>query len=237
VKEPIESFASVQSFFTRALKDGARPIDDAPDAFVSPCDGAWGAAGVIDQGRALQVKGRWYSVKTLVDDDALAARFEGGIFATFYLGPRDYHRFHAPCSGDVLEARHVPGALWPVNNAGIVHIDGLFAKNERIIAVVRPDAHADARLAMIAVGATMVGKVRVAFDDALTTNVAGRSAAARGTHRVYDPPKRIEKGAEWGRFEFGSTIVVLATPGWLDLDAPGAGTPLLLGRRIGRMHA
>ena len=174
VRDPLESFPSLQSFFTRALKEGVRPIDPAPEAFVSPCDGAWGASGTIEQGLALQVKGRAYSVATLLADDELAKRFDGGTFATLYLSPRDYHRFHAPLSGDVLEARHVPGALWPVNNAGIAHIDGLFAKNERIVAIVRPDAPAppDARLAMIAVGATMVGKVRVEFDDQLSTNVS-----------------------------------------------------------------
>ena len=231
VKEPLDSFPSVQSFFVRALKDGARPIDQAADAFVSPCDGAWGAAGVVEQGLALQVKGRAYSVASLLGDDALAAQFEGGVYATLYLSPRDYHRFHSPCSGDVVEARHMPGALWPVNNAGIVHVDGLFAKNERIVAVVRPHGFPDARLAMVAVGATMVGKVRVVFDDTLSTNVRGEN---EGAHRVYQPPKRVEKGAEWGRFEFGSTIVLVATRGWLELDVPPPATPLVLGRRIGR---
>lgn len=236
VKDPLDSFPSVQSFFTRALKDGARPIEPAPDAFVSPCDGAWGAAGVIEQGLALQVKGRSYSVASLLADEGLARQFDGGVFATLYLSPRDYHRFHAPCSGDVLGAHHVPGALWPVNNAGIVHIDGLFAKNERIVAVVRPDGFPDARLAMIAVGATMVGKVRVTFDDSLTTNVPAGSAG-EGARQVYDPPKRVEKGCEWGRFEFGSTIVLVATAGWLDLEVHQPGTPLLLGRRVGRTHS
>ncbi len=230
VRDPLDTFPSVQSFFTRALKEGARPLDDAPDAFVSPCDGAWGAAGVVDAGAALQVKGRPYSVAALLDDPALAARFDGGPFATLYLSPRDYHRFHAPLSGDVVAARHVPGALWPVNSAGITHVDGLFAKNERIIALVRPDGRPDALLAMVAVGATMVGKVHVVFDD-LTTNDGGGASTAR----TYDPPKRVEKGAEWGRFELGSTIVVVATPGWLTLDAGAPGSPLVLGRRIGRM--
>src|SRR5262249_18361485 len=160
---------------------------------------------------------------------SLASRFDGGTYATLYLSPKDYHRFHAPCSGDVVEARHVPGALWPVNSAGIAHVDGLFARNERIVALVRPslrgvEAGASPVLAMVAVGATMVGKVRVAFDDDLSTNVRARGGAS--TVRRYDPPKRLEKGVEWGRFEFGSTIVLVATPGWLRLDLPQAGAPL-----------
>lgn len=237
VREPLETFPSLQSFFVRELKDGARPIDATPEAFVSPCDGAWGASGVVEQGMALQVKGRPYSVGALLGDDALGAKFDGGTFATLYLSPRDYHRFHAPCGGDVVEARHIPGALWPVNNAGIAHVDGLFAKNERIVAMVRPDpvvsTHPDARLAMIAVGATMVGKVHVDFDAELSTNV---KKAKGGQHKIYDPPKRIEKGAQWGRFEFGSTIVLVATPGWLALQGQPAGTPLVLGTRIGTMR-
>lgn len=239
VRDPLDAFPSLQSFFTRALKEGARPIDEASDAFVSPCDGAWGASGTIENGTALQVKGRPYSVGALLGDDELGRKFDGGTYATLYLSPRDYHRFHAPCSGDVLEARHVPGALWPVNNAGIVHVDGLFAKNERIVAVVRPDLEPDpdpglndARLAMVAVGATMVGKVHVDFDPELSTNV---SRSKRGLRRVYQPPKRVEKGAQWGRFEFGSTIVLLATPGWLALQGGAAGDPLVLGTRIGTM--
>jgi phosphatidylserine decarboxylase len=232
VRDPIESFHSVQSFFTRALREGARPVDAAADAFVSPCDGAWGASGIVEQGTALQVKGRKYSVATLLDDrDARA--FEGGWFATLYLSPRDYHHFHAPCSGDVVMARHVPGALWPVNSAGIRHVDGLFAKNERLIAWLRPHGYSDARLAMIAVGATMVGKVRVSFDD-LHTNRRPHPGGKSET-RSYDPPKKLVKGDEWGRFEFGSTIVLVATPGWLRLDPQPAGAPLLLGRAIGRL--
>jgi phosphatidylserine decarboxylase len=232
VKDPIESFPSIQSFFTRALKDDARPIDPAADAFVSPCDGAWGAAGVVENGTALQVKGRPYSVGALLDDGESAKKFEGGTFATLYLSPRDYHRFHSPCAGDVVAARHVPGALWPVNNAGITYVDGLFARNERIVAKLRPQGHPDALLAMVAVGATMVGKVKVTFDD-LVTNV--RSGGGSSGNRTYDPPKPLAKGEEWGRFEFGSTIVLVATPGWLKLDVAEPGTPLLLGRRIGSL--
>jgi phosphatidylserine decarboxylase len=234
VKEPIESFPSIQSFFTRALKEGARPVDDAADAFVSPCDGAWGSSGEVHDGLALQVKGRSYSVAALLDDPAIAPRFEGGPFATLYLSPRDYHRFHSPWAGEVVSARHVPGALWPVNNAGIVHVDGLFARNERIVALLRPEGHPEALLAMVAVGATMVGKVRVTFDEGLTTNVR----PVRGTPalaRSYEAPKPLRKGEEWGRFEFGSTLVLVATPGWLALEAAEPGTALVLGRRIGHV--
>lgn len=231
VRDPLDTFCSVQEFFVRALKEGARPVDQDVASLVSPCDGAWGAAGVIEQGLALQVKGRPYSVAALLDDAALAARFDGGAFATLYLSPRDYHRLHAPLAGLVDSARHVPGALWPVNSAGIRYVDGLFARNERIVVSLRPLAAAgappDAVLAMVAVGATMVGKVRLTFDDLVTND--GDLAVARS----YQPPHAIGKGAEWGRFEFGSTVVLLATPGWLKLEPREPGTTVRLGSRIG----
>ena len=85
VRDPIESFGSLQAFFTRALKDGARPVDPAADALVAPCDGAWGAAGGIEHGTLLQVKGRPYSLAGLLGGAAAAVPFDGGLFATFYL--------------------------------------------------------------------------------------------------------------------------------------------------------
>lgn len=229
VKEPLSSFRSLQDFFTRELKEGARPIAPGDDVVVSPCDGAWGACGTIDDDTAMQVKGRPYSVRMLLHDDALANRFDGGTYATLYLSPRDYHRFHVPVAGEVDTLRYVPGALWPVNSGGLNHVDGLFTKNERIIAFLRPKQKPDGLIAMVAVGATMVGKIKVAFDDSVTTNVRN---PATTVHR-YDPPVELEKGAEWGRFLFGSTIVLLATPGVLDLDIQAAGTTLRLGTAIG----
>lgn len=231
VKEPLESFTSLQNFFVRELKDGLRPIDVAADAVTAPCDGAWGACGTIDDDTALQLKGRPYSVRMLLQDDALAARFEGGSFATLYLSPRDYHRFHAPVEGDVATLRYIPGALWPVNRAGLSLVDGLFTKNERIIAFLQPKDRPNALVAMVAVGATMVGKIKVAFDDDVTTNVRQPTT----TVRRYDPPVHLDKGQEWGRFLFGSTIVLLATPGVFDLEVQPEGTPLRLGTRIGTL--
>jgi phosphatidylserine decarboxylase len=228
VKEPLDSFPSLNAFFTRELKDGVRPVDADADALVAPCDGAWGASGTITDDTALQLKGRPYSVRMMLHDDEKARLFDGGTFATLYLSPRDYHRFHSPCAGDVVGLRYVPGALWPVNGAGLQFVDGLFTKNERIIAWLRPRHRPDALVAMVAVGATMVGKIQVTFDD-VTTNVALPSS----TVRTYDPPIPLKKGEEWGRFLFGSTIVLLATKGALTLDAQPEGTPLRLGTRIG----
>lgn len=231
VRDPIESFSSVQDFFVRALKEGVRPIDPAPDAFVSPCDGAWGEAGVVEDGTILQVKGQPYSVAALLDDEELAARFEGGAFATLYLSPRDYHRFHTPCAGRIVRADYVPGTLWPVNHAGIRFVRGVFAQNERIVAYLAPFDDDERLVCMVAVGATMVGKVRVTFDD-LCTNVP----RARRVSRHYGARAPVfDKGEEWGRFLFGSTIVLLASPGLVELDVQPPNTRLFLGRRIGTL--
>ena len=232
-REPVGSFASFQEFFTRELRDGVRPIDPAPDAFVSPCDGVWGASGEIRDGTLLQLKGREYSLAALLGGEREAAAFEGGAFATLYLSPRDYHRFHAPCDVEVVSARYLPGTLWPVNRLGLEGIDGLFSQNERICAWMRLAGTDGAPgLCLVAVGATLVGSVRVAFDD-LTTNVPGAAI----TTRSYEPPVAYARGAEWGRFEFGSTIVLLAAPSVVALDLAQSGTPLRLGTRIGALLA
>ena len=233
MREPIGSFATFQEFFTRELRDGARTIDPAPDAFVSPCDGFWGASGEVRDGTLLQVKGREYSLARLLGGDPKAAAFEGGNFATLYLSPRDYHRFHAPCDVEVVCARYLPGTLWPVNRLGLEGVEGLFVQNERICTWMRvAGAPGEPGLCLVAVGATFVGSVRVSFDD-LATNLAG----AAGASRSYEPPVAYERGGEWGRFEFGSTIVLLAAAGVVDLDLGQPGAPLRLGRRIGTLLA
>ncbi len=236
--DSIGSFESLQAFFTRPLRPGARPIDSATDAFVAPCDGAWGESGVVRDGLLLQIKGRPYSLAALLGDAETARRFEGGQFATFYLSPRDYHRFHTCCDVRVLAARYLPGTLWPVNRLGVEGVDGLFTQNERICAFMEVSAGmpssggtSDRGLCLVAVGATMVGKIRLTFDD-LTTNVRGaepilRDYAARGIE--------LPKGAEWGHFEFGSTIVLLSAPGTAALDTRPPGSAVRMGTRIGRL--
>lgn len=226
-RDPLDHFETLQDFFTRALKDGVRPIDPDPSAVVAPCDGAWGASGRIQAGTLLQVKGRPYALAALLGDPAEAKRFEGGAFATFYLAPRNYHRFHLPCAAAVTHARYLPGALWPVNAIGLAGVPGLFAENERIVAAFALPGGGE--IAIAAVGATLVGKVRVGFDD-LTTQAGGARCERR-----YDPPIALARGAEWGRFEFGSTLVMVASPDALALEPAPPGTPLRLGARIGRL--
>lgn len=234
VRDPLADFPKLQDFFVRQLKRGARPVDPAPGALVSPCDGAWGQTGVVEGGQLLQVKGRPYSLAELLGSAEEAAAFEGGAFATLYLSPKDYHRFHTPCAAALRRARYLPGGLWPVNRAGVELVDSLFARNERICAffdVAEPGL--GGHFCLVAVGATMVGKIRLSFDN-MESNLGG---VRRRTERVYDDALRFERCEEWGRFHFGSTLVLVATAGTLRLDAGGRGEPLRLGRRIGQLGA
>lgn len=232
VRDPIASFRSLQEFFVRHLQDGSRPVDVATDALVAPCDGFWGAAGRIQRGTLLQVKGRTYTVAALLGDVGRAEAFENGVYATFYLSPRDYHRFHSPCAARVTRAVYLPGRLWPVNEAGTQGIDGLFAVNERISAYMTIGEKAQHEsLCLVPVGATLVGKIRLTFDD-LTTNLPRSGRIERD---YPEPGHRLAKGEEWGRFEFGSTIILLATRSAVELSPEPPGTPIRLGRRIGTL--
>ena len=230
---PLDAFASLQAFFTRELAPGARPLEGGEDVLVSPCDGAWGVSGRVEDGTILQVKGRPYRVSDLLGSELLANAYEGGAFATLYLSPRDYHRFHTPAAGRITRLVYRPGSLWPVNAIGLLGIDALFARNERICAWLelaggelgRPVA----AIAMVAVGATMVGSVRLSFDG-LRTN---RPQAEAVDRELGSMGPKFARGEEWGHFEFGSTIVLLIPPGLYRLDPKPVGTRLRLGQAIG----
>jgi len=245
--KPLDGYPSLQAFFSRSLREGARPVEGDAHALISPCDGTWGAAGPIDGGSLIQAKGRTYRVRDLLGDVDIADGYEGGFFATFYLSPRDYHRFHTPTAGRFRRLDYWPGALWPVNHVGLYAVDALFATNERICAYLEPEGVVESdvayevvgaiaseqvrgAIAMVAIGATMVGSVRLTFDR-LTTN---RPHALPQSRDLGGRSPHFERGAEWGHFEFGSTIVMLIAPGSFDLDPQPAGTKLRLGEVIGR---
>jgi phosphatidylserine decarboxylase len=230
---PLDAFASLQAFFTRELAPGARPLEGGEDVLVSPCDGAWGVSGRVEGGTILQVKGRPYRVSDLLGSEVLAKPYEGGSFATLYLSPRDYHRFHTPAAGRITRLVYRPGSLWPVNAIGLLGIEALFARNERICAWLEVVGGEKGRrggaIAMVAVGATMVGSVRLRF-DALRTN---RRRAEGEVRELGSMGPKLARGEEWGHFEFGSTIVLLIPPGLYHLDPKPVGTPIRLGQAIG----
>jgi phosphatidylserine decarboxylase len=228
---PIGTYDSLEELFIRRLRPGVRRVDPSPVAVVSPVDAVVGACGTVEDGTLLQVKGRSYSLGRLLDDEDEAVRYEGGPYATFYLSPKDYHRIHTPVTGVVREARIVPGRLLPVFQESVDRIDELFAKNERLITYL--DTTEAGRLAVVKVGATMVGRIGVTYDLTARTNVPG----GRTRHLRYDPGHALSKGEELGVFELGSTVVLMGERGRVSFDALVPGEAVRVGSRIGTLLA
>lgn len=204
---PPDGFQTFDEFFTRALRPGARPIAGDEGTLVSPADGLLEDVGPIEAGALLRVKGQEYEVGELLGDPADAARFVGGTFAVVYLSPRDYHRVHAPVSGAVHTVRHVGGTLLPVNRFGVASYPRLFARNERVAVFQGSERHGE--VVSILVGAIGVGRISVAFDPSVMTNV-GRGPTTQRYHA--DDAPRLARGDELGTFHLGSTVVLLVGP-------------------------
>lgn len=205
-----EAYPTFNDFFTRAFKDGARPIDSDPETFVAPVDGTLSQFGEIHSGRIFQAKGHDYSLHTLVGGrEDLAAPFEDGQFATVYLAPNDYHRIHMPISGTVREMVFVPGRLFSVNPVTAENVPGLFARNERLVVSFDTDW---GPMVLVLVGAMIVASIETVWSGV----VAPRSKATTTT--VYDGVEAptLAKGAEMGRFRLGSTVVALLPKGTVE---------------------
>ena len=195
------SYATFNDFFTRELKPGARPLAHAD--YVCPVDGAISQFGPIDRDQIFQAKGHQYSAQALLaGSSAEAAAYEHGAFATLYLSPRDYHRIHMPCAGELKAMVYVPGELFSVNPITARGVPGLFARNERVV------CHFDTvrgPMALVLVGATIVGSMATVWHGVV--NPPRALAVKRWT---YEPGAvRLDKGAEMGRFLLGSTVVLL----------------------------
>jgi phosphatidylserine decarboxylase len=195
-----DGFTSFDDFFTRALRDGARPIDAGTHVVVSPADGRVESMGKVD-GRTFRVKGTEYSVEELIGDAHDAARYDGGGGCVVYLSPRDYHRVHAPVSGRISLVRSIPGDYFPVNRIGMRHVKNLFARNRRVAIAI--DAPELGRVTVVMVAAMIVGRITVTGIDARDVPF--------GDHR-FDVPRPIRRGEELGAFHLGSTAVVFLEP-------------------------
>jgi phosphatidylserine decarboxylase len=207
MSEAIESdpyrYGSFNEFFTRALKPGARPVAAAADAIACPVDGCVSEAGAIDGDRLLQAKGRDYRLDDLLAGQPWAQRFQGGSFATIYLAPFNYHRVHMPLRGDLKETVYVPGRLFSVNGVTAQYVPRLFARNERVLTLFE-SAHG--QFALVLVGALNVGSMSTVWAGDITP------AARRVITPIPAPPTALDKGAELGRFNMGSTIILLFEP-------------------------
>jgi len=224
----LEGFETFVDFFCRPLLPGRRPIARGEDVIVSPVDGVVSQAGHAVDGRLLQAKGIDYTLDALLGEPALASRFRGGAFATLYLSPRDYHRIHFPLSGRVVGYRYLPGHLWPVNAAAVRAVNGLFAVNERLATLLETPLGA---CAVIAVGAMIVGRIRVYYDPAAPHSNRPR---AEPVAREYAAPIPVEKGQELGAFEMGSTVILLFEHGRASLlDSVVEGARVRVGEPLG----
>jgi phosphatidylserine decarboxylase len=205
------AYKSFNDFFTRALKEGARPLADA--ALVCPVDGTISQFGRIEQDQIVQAKGHRYSTTALVGGDhELAARFHDGSFATLYLSPKDYHRIHMPCDGVLTRMIHVPGALFSVNPTTARGVPGLFARNERVVCVFESPLVGPFVLTLV--GATIVGSMATVWHGAVRLP---RVRRVREWHYAAGAVS-LKKGEEMGRFMLGSTVVLLFPEGDLRFD-------------------
>lgn len=226
-EKPIEDYPTILDLFTRRLKAGLRPLDSDSASLLSPVDGTIEARGQIDSGCLLQAKGRSYKLSALLADEDLAVHFEGGLYATLYLSPKDYHRIHSPISADVIGYTYIPGELYPVNPAAVLHVDSLFAVNERLVTHLESERFG--RMALVMVGATNVGHMRVMYDDSVQTNMGAKEIVRKS----YAPAKTIERGDELGVFEMGSTVILIMESK-LSLSEFAIGEAIRMGQSLGR---
>lgn len=222
-----DAYLSFNHFFTRALVPSARPLDPALHALVSPVDGTVSEAGPIQQGRLIQAKGIRYSAAELLGVDAVGlGTFLGGEFATLYLSPSDYHRIHMPMDGKLMAIHFEPGRLFSVNPTTVAGIPGVFNRNERLALFFDT---AVGPLALVLVGAIFVGSIETRW-----TGVVTPPHGQRAWKKTMQTPLEVRKGEEIGRFNMGSTVILLSGAGavdWTDQLTPG--TSVRMGQRVG----
>jgi phosphatidylserine decarboxylase len=197
-RETLSEYQSFNDFFTRSLKPDARPLPADSLGVISPADGAVSQAGIIERGRLLQAKGHTYAIDSLLGESA--PEFNGGSFVTVYLAPGDYHRVHAPVRGRLVKTRAIPGALYSVNGATESSIEGLFARNERLVCEFQTT---HGRVMVVLVGAMIVASIETVWEGP-------RSPYRREqlTQFEQDQSRFYARGAEIGRFLLGSTVIV-----------------------------
>jgi phosphatidylserine decarboxylase len=220
-------FRSMHDCFTRRLRPGARAVDPDPAVAVSPSDAIVGAFGVVEAGRAMQVKGMDYMLADLLDDPAAAAALEGGIFVTLRLTSAMYHRFHAPADCRVAQVRHIFGDCWNVNPPTLQRVSRLFCRNERVVirSVLAGNGQA---LTLVAVAAILVSGIRLGF-----LPLGGADGAPVRQSRDCDAV--LAKGEEMGWFEHGSTIIVLAPKGAAVVGGLRTGERIRMGQPLLRI--
>lgn len=228
---PPSTFPTLNALFTRELKR-TRLIDPAPESVISPIDGMVTQCGAMEATTLLQIKGMPYALEALLGESyaSKAGELEGGVYANFYLSPKDYHRYHAPMDLQVLSALHLPGKLYPVNLPSLKKRRNLFIENERVVLECRD--RWKRRFFLVFVGALNVGKMRFDFDRRIQTN----ADAQRSSFYNYDGQSLwLKKGRQIGMFEMGSTVVLIAPRVMLELSVK-TGENVRFSQVIGRLN-
>lgn len=203
VEQDINNYPDFNHFFTRALKPESRPIYPGEQVWVSPADGVISQSGEIKGNRMIQAKCHDYTVEALVGGDIhYAAQFNNGDFAVIYLSPKDYHRVHMPISGKLVSMTYVPGDLFAVNPSTVSLVPGLFARNERLVLRFETE---QGPFCMVMVGAIFVGSMETVFQGKITPPYAPTLQHWDYRHE----PHHFAKGDEIGRFNMGSTVILL----------------------------
>jgi phosphatidylserine decarboxylase len=218
-------YRSFNAFFTRPLKPDVRTIDDNDNVLIHAVDGTVSQFGDINSDSIFQAKGHDFSLTTLLGGKPeVAAPFKNGKFATIYLAPRDYHRIHMPVEGTLTDMIYVPGELFSVNPLTAQNIPGLFARNERVVALFDTPV---GKMAMVLVGATIVASIETVWSGTVTPP-AGKNVQHWSYEKDSEAAVKLEKGAELGRFKLGSTIVVCFEKDMIEFEdmAPGMVTRL-----------
>lgn len=225
----IDHYVHFNDFFTRALRSGARPMAEGAATLISPVDGAISEMGRLAEGRILQAKNKFFSVESLLGGDEQRARgFHNGHFMTAYLSPKDYHRIHMPCDARLLRMVYVPGKLFSVNPASVSGIDGLFARNERVICYFET---ARGPMALVAVGAMVVASIVTTWHG----EVAPSSMAGVQSWDYDDQEIQLHRGDEMGYFKLGSTVILLFPEGAMEWDnGLAADDSIKLGQALGQ---
>jgi phosphatidylserine decarboxylase len=215
------------AWFTRALKPGARTFDPDPQAFLSPCDGRISETGSLTDNSILQAKGKQYSVQDLLANDPVCSELTNGFFSTIYLSPKDYHRIHMPISGNLQRMIHVPGRLFSVAPYTVRQVPGLFARNERVISIFNTDS---GPLVMVLVGAMLVSSTETVWAGEVTPTKSKEVSVKDYSEAGIN----LSKGTEMGRFNMGSTVILLMPSGTVEGVANlGAGDAIQVGQRMG----
>ena len=230
------AYRSFNAFFTRALKPGVRVPDPDPRALLMPADGRISQCGTIgattldpaadDAGRIFQAKGQSFTAAELLGDEDAAELFHGGLFATVYLSPKDYHRVHMPWGGRLRETVHIPGRLFSVGPAAVRYVPRLFARNERLVCHFDTDF---GPMALVMVGALFVSGVETVWSG-VEIPAYGDTVTVKDYRGENITLQRFE---EMARFNYGSTVVVLLPPGIAEFaEGLSAESVVMLGQRL-----